>query len=167
MNVHDHCMSLIALRRGELDRVRELSQRVLDTAEALDDGFRVAGVLQHLSRVERAAGQPQAAMQRLYDCAAMHHRQGRAAYAGLLLRQGARWLVEQGADDHRAAQPFGAASVDRGLAQPIWITPDEAQSAAAAEAALRARLPAPEFERAWNEGRSWTTAQAVAALQPG
>jgi predicted ATPase/DNA-binding winged helix-turn-helix (wHTH) protein len=159
-NVADQYLSVMALRRGDLDEAEQRAQSVYRTARGLDDGFRLASAMHQLGRVAIAAGRFADAEAMLLHAAEVNAEQGRYGYAAHLLRQCARLLVRRG--EHRlAARVLGAASVDEHPLLIPNVLPEEALALDAAHDGVRERLGQRVFAECIVQGRAWSLAEAI------
>jgi ATP/maltotriose-dependent transcriptional regulator MalT len=156
--------ALIALSEGETARAYDLAQESLAIYQEMDDKWYIAALLYILGLVEALRSDLGAARSRYEESLALAQELGEKwlipfnleGLAGVLATQGElRW----------AAQLWGAAEVLReetAFPLPPVVRPIYEQAVATA----RTQLGEPTFAGAWQEGRTMTPEQALAAQGP-
>jgi predicted ATPase/DNA-binding CsgD family transcriptional regulator len=156
--------ALIALSEGETARAYDLAQESLAIYQEMDDKWYIAALLYILGLVEVLRSDLGAARSRYEESLALAQELGEKwlipfnleGLAGVLATQGElRW----------AAQLWGAAEVLReetAFPLPPVVRPIYEQAVATA----RTQLGEPTFAGAWQEGRTMTPEQALAAQGP-
>jgi predicted ATPase/DNA-binding CsgD family transcriptional regulator len=156
--------ALIALSEGETARSYDLAQESLAIYREMDDKWYIAALLHIFGLVEEQRSDLRAARSRYVESLALAQELGEKwlipfnleGLAGVLATQGQlRW----------AAQLWGAAEALReGTAFPLppVVRPIYEQAVATA----RVQLGEPAFAGAWQEGRTMTPEQALAAQGP-
>jgi predicted ATPase/DNA-binding CsgD family transcriptional regulator len=155
--------ALVALRESETVKAASLIQESLAIYREMDSRWFIAFTLHYLGRVEAQQGELTADNSYLESLALCRELGERfitpfnlEGLAGLAAAQGAlRW----------AAQLWGAAEALREVTA-VPLPPADRASYEQAVRGARAQLGEPAFAAAWQEGRTMTPAQALAAQGP-
>jgi predicted ATPase len=147
------------LRRGDLQRARELALRALFIYRDLRDGQNVARALTLLADVANAQDDATSAASLLLEALSTRHAMGdRPGIAATLERLAG---VASEVDGERATRLLGAAEALREQMGTLLPTRDRPRHEAL-RADLHAALPARRFEEMLEAGRRFTLAEAVA-----
>ncbi|MEX2458171.1 MAG: tetratricopeptide repeat protein [Actinomycetota bacterium] len=155
----------IAEREGDAARARELYREARSVAEELGNRRDAGRSLRLLAGVARGEGDHHRASSLLHEGLALQVEVGDAAGITETLEAIAGLLVVEGRAE-LAARLLGATGAQR-EASRYARAPAEAASHEAELSAVREALPEADFERAWQEGKRLSLAQAVAVARRG
>ena len=161
VTISSHYLGSIALRSGQFDEARQLTEEMLANATELGDPFRMARNLHQLAEIGAAQGRRAEALDQLGRSMRMnleHHRLGDYSQQ---LRLAARLAEDLGRLD-AAAFLAGAAEPHAGADRSM--PPDDLQPHQARLARLREQLGAEAFEQAGLLGRTADTGRVLALL---
>lgn len=156
-----HYLGIIALRLGEFDAARVLTQEVCEAAEPLGDSYRVAACEQQLARIAAAGGDWPQVLVHAVAAADVHRQHGRWPHGLALLRVAARALVELGRDEF-ALELFAASGGAPASAGAVLMTPEESTACDEALARLEAIRPDARTGAAWTRGLALDLRAAIA-----
>jgi tetratricopeptide (TPR) repeat protein len=156
----DFWLAEVALARGDVDRVQQLYDEILDEARACEDIHLIGSTLRELARLCRMHGDPEHALTMLRESAALHLPLKDLRCACILLEDIAGVLARLG-EAAGAAQMFGASEALRALiGKPLT----RAQLATHDRdlASVKRQLAPESFDAAWTGGLAMTLEQAMA-----
>ncbi|MBX3636794.1 MAG: winged helix-turn-helix domain-containing protein [Rubrivivax sp.] len=162
LTVSSHYLGSIALRTGDLQGARGLTQEMLVDARELGDRYRIARNLHQLAEIDLAEGRWRDAVPRLAESLQLNAEQRRLGDAALQLRLLTRLAQEAGAPE--TALRFAALAAQHAGGERT-MPPDDPAPHEARVAALQAALPPARRLELELEGRALSIDAAAAAAR--
>jgi len=157
-------LARLASVQGDFDAARQHLQEALRIVEQVDDPFATNIVRSELAHLERRTGQLETASQLYRECVITWGKFGHHA-AAVREVECLAYIARAQGQPARAARLLGAAQAARQRINAQQAVREQAEHAAELDL-LRADLPAPDYDAAWDEGKTLSLEQAVAlALQ--
>ncbi len=153
-----HYLGSIALRDGDFEAARELTEEMLASARDVGDNYRVARNLHQLAEIALARKDVAEAKRYLIDGLVVNRDQGRIGDGAQQVRLLACIAAREGRPDH-AARLFGAAA---GLAGKESTLPaNDLANVEATAASARAKLGDRRFDTEWARGSAMSLDEAT------
>jgi non-specific serine/threonine protein kinase len=153
-----HYLGSIALRRGDLQTARSLTEETLIGLRELGEAYRVSRMLHQLAEIALASQNPDEALSNLQESLAITHDQRRTGDLALQLRLLASIKAAQ--SELEEAVRFAAAA-SRLEGHPTTMPPDDRASHEQLRDRLRATLGDARYETEWELGAAMSIAQTV------
>jgi len=155
-----HYLGSIALRHGDFERARMLTEEALVGVRELSDTYRESRMLHQLAEIALAAGRPTEALATLQQSLAITHAQGRTGDLALQLRLLAG--IRDAQSKPEEAVRFAAAA-SRLAGHSVTMPPDDRAAHQRLCDSLRARLGNERYDLGWEIGSALPIGETVQA----